>query len=168
MRRISAVVTLLFLTWPPFVLRAQSTNASLSGRISDPTNAAITDARVVAISTSTNIRYETTSNASGEYYLTNLPPGSYTLEVEKAGFKKLVKPDVVLHVQDALAEQGERHGGSGRTAREHIRCDGQHTDQPQVRRGPSSEWPEFPDPNYADTRRGGDADGLRRSGPVQR
>jgi len=103
MRRISAVVTLLFLTWPPFVLRAQSTNASLSGRISDPTNAAITDARVVAISTSTNIRYETTSNASGEYYLTNLPPGSYTLEVEKAGFKKLVKPDVVLHVQDALA-----------------------------------------------------------------
>src|SRR5215469_3381924 len=103
MRRISIVVALLFPMWPPSVLRAQSTNASLSGRISDPSKAAITDARVLAISTGTNIRYETTSNASGEYYLKNLPPGSYSLEIEKVGFKKLVKPDVVLHVQDTLA-----------------------------------------------------------------
>ena len=27
---------------------------------------------------------------------------SYRLEIEKSGFKKLIKPDVVLHVQDAL------------------------------------------------------------------
>src|SRR6185503_3209039 len=43
-----------------------------------------------------------TSNGSGEYYLANLPPGSYRIEVEKPGFKKLIKPNVVLHVQDAL------------------------------------------------------------------
>jgi TonB dependent receptor/Carboxypeptidase regulatory-like domain len=42
------------------------------------------------------------TNGSGEYYLTNLPPGSYRLEIEKTGFKKLIKPDVILHVQDAL------------------------------------------------------------------
>src|SRR5215467_7608496 len=43
-----------------------------------------------------------TTNAVGEYYLTSLPPSVYLVEVEKAGFKKVVKPDVVLHVQDAL------------------------------------------------------------------
>jgi len=38
----------------------------------------------------------------GEYYLTSLPPNSYRIEIEKAGFKRLVKPDVDLYVQDAL------------------------------------------------------------------
>ena len=84
------------------VLRAQSTNASLTGRITDPSKALVADAKVAAIRMDTNFRYETTSNTSGEYYLTNLSPGTYRLEVEKAGFKKLVKPDVTLHVLDGL------------------------------------------------------------------
>src|SRR6185503_13861510 len=84
------------------VVRAQSTNASLTGRITDPTKALIGDARVVAISNSTNVRYETTTNGSGEYYLANLPPGLYRIEIEKTGFKRIIKPDVILHVQDAL------------------------------------------------------------------
>jgi hypothetical protein len=82
--------------------QAQSTNASLAGRITDPANALIVDARVAAISAGTNIRYEDVTNGSGEYHLANLPPASYRLEIQKSGFKKLIKPDVVLHVQDAL------------------------------------------------------------------
>jgi len=34
--------------------------------------------------------------------VSNLPPGAYRIEIEKTGFKKLIKPDVILHVQDAL------------------------------------------------------------------
>jgi len=60
------------------------------------------DAKIAAINTGTNLRYETTSNSSGEYYLVNLPPDRYRLEIEKPGFKKLINPDVILHVQDAL------------------------------------------------------------------
>jgi len=67
-------------------LQAQSTNASLSGRITDPSRALIADAKIAAISDSTNARYETTSSATGEYYLTSLPPNSYRLEIEKPGF----------------------------------------------------------------------------------
>ena len=63
----------------------------------------ISDAKVTAISGGTGARYETTSDGSGEYYLGNLSPGAYRIEVEKTGFKKLIKPDVILHVQDALA-----------------------------------------------------------------
>jgi hypothetical protein len=42
------------------------------------------------------------TNGSGEYHLANLPPTSYRLEIQKSGFKKLIKPEVILHVQDAL------------------------------------------------------------------
>lgn len=92
----------LFLTWIANVLCAQSTNASLSGLISDPRKARIADARVAAISVGTNNRYEASTNAAGEYFLVNLPPGAYRIEVEKPSFKKLIKPDVILHVQDVL------------------------------------------------------------------
>jgi hypothetical protein len=57
---------------------------------------------VAAISSSTNFRQDTTTNGSGEFSLPNLLPGSYQLEIEKTGFKKIIKPDVVLHVQDRL------------------------------------------------------------------
>jgi hypothetical protein len=100
MRRVSAFVFLLLTSFT--CIKAQSTNASLAGRISDPANAAIVDARISAISTATNLVYQTSSNGLGQYYLLNLPPDSYQLEIEKAGFKKLVKTDVVLHVQDTV------------------------------------------------------------------
>src|SRR6202008_321592 len=97
---IAAMLLILFVT---AILRAQSTNASLAGRVSDPSRALIGNAKVVAISLTTNFRYETTTNGSGEYYLPNLPPCSYRLEVEKFGFTKVIKTDVILHVLDAIA-----------------------------------------------------------------
>jgi Carboxypeptidase regulatory-like domain/TonB dependent receptor len=95
--RLALIVTALLSAAP---LLAQ--NASLTGRITDPSKALISDARVAAISTGTNARYQATTDASGEYVLANLPPSTYRIEVEKPGFKKLVKPEVILHVQDAL------------------------------------------------------------------
>jgi protocatechuate 3,4-dioxygenase beta subunit len=70
---------------------AQSTNACLTGRITDPAKGSIADANIAAINTATNLRYETATNDSGEYYLTTLPPGLY--QIEKTGLKKLIKPD---------------------------------------------------------------------------
>ncbi|HEX6717941.1 MAG TPA: carboxypeptidase regulatory-like domain-containing protein, partial [Pyrinomonadaceae bacterium] len=99
--RCGSAFVLLLLTAVTCV-RAQSINASLTGRITDPAKALIVDAKVTAISASTNFAYETKTNDSGEYYLANLPPTSYRIEIEKPGFKKLIRPNVILHVQDAL------------------------------------------------------------------
>ena len=101
MCRVPLLTALLLLSFTS-ALRAQSTNASLTGRVTDPQKALIVDAKVAAISVGTNVRAETMTNGSGEYYLANLAPAVYRIEIEKPGFKRLVKPDLVLHVQDAL------------------------------------------------------------------
>src|ERR1700749_1128387 len=96
-RRASILALILLASLLP-VLRAQSTNASLTGRVADPSKALVADAKIAAVSAGTNIRYETTPNAPGEYPLASLPPNAYRIEIEKPGFKKLVKPDVTLRV----------------------------------------------------------------------
>ncbi len=100
MRRVAALIFLLLTAI--LSVQGQSTNASLTGRITDPAKALVVDAAITAISETTNVRYETTSNSSGEYRLANLPPGNYQLEIEKPGFRKLLKSNVILHVQDTV------------------------------------------------------------------
>src|SRR6202007_649057 len=91
---------------------SQTTHGSITGRATDPSKATIAGAKVVAVNLRTNFRYESTTNGAGEYTLANLPPGTYQMEVEKSGFKKLVRPDVTLHVQDALDIDFEMAVGS--------------------------------------------------------
>ena len=94
------------------VIHAQSTSASLTGRITDSSKAVVPNAKVVAINTGTRVHYETVTNDTGSYYVTNLPPGTYRIEVEKIGFKAVLKADLILHVQDALEINFEMTLGS--------------------------------------------------------
>src|SRR6476620_10574750 len=102
MRPVAAILVVSMLSCPSLLL-AQATSASVSGRIADPSKARIADARVAAINAGTNARYESRTNGSGEYSLPNLPPGHYRIEVEKEGFRTLIKPDLIVHLQDVLA-----------------------------------------------------------------
>ena len=94
------------------VLWAQSTTASITGRITDPAKALIVAARIVAISAETNTSYSASTDDEGQYHLAHLPPGRYRLEIERPGFKKVIKTDVILHVQDAVEIDFEMTVGS--------------------------------------------------------
>ncbi len=83
-------------------LVGQSTDASIGGLVTDPSHAVVGGAKVTALNLSTNARYQTATRASGEFNLANLPPSTYRIEVEKDGFKRLVKPQLTLQVQDAV------------------------------------------------------------------
>jgi hypothetical protein len=84
------------------LLFGQSTNAALTGVVDDPSKAVIVGAQVTAINTETRVKSSTTTNSSGVYVLPALVPGSYRLEVDKEGFKGIIEPGVVLHVQDIV------------------------------------------------------------------
>lgn len=93
-------------------VHAQSTHASLTGRITDPNKAVIVGATVTVVNTGTAIHYQGRSNETGEYYIPDLPPGRYRIEVEKLGFKAVIQSGLILHVQDALEVNFEMILGS--------------------------------------------------------
>jgi hypothetical protein len=83
---------------PFLVAHAQIDTASLTGLITDANGAVVPGARVVAVNQATNISSETVSTEDGYYTLTNLRPGIYTLNVERAGFKRESRTDIKLSV----------------------------------------------------------------------
>ena len=91
---------------------AQSADASLTGRVSDPDKTVIAGATVTVINSGTGMRYRGFTNQTGTYYISNLPPARYRIEVEKQGFKAVIQSGIVLHVQDALEVNFEMTVGS--------------------------------------------------------
>jgi hypothetical protein len=84
-------------------LTAQSTNGTINGRVLDPSNKVIGGADILVINDATGVQYSGKTNEDGIYVVPNLPPGPYRLQVSKVGFKTLIKPDIVLNIQDALS-----------------------------------------------------------------
>src|SRR6202171_492364 len=84
-------------------LLAQSPNGVINGLVVDPSNRVISGADVVVVNDATGVQYSTKTNEEGIYVLPNLPLGPYRLQVSKVGFKTLIKPDIILNVQHALA-----------------------------------------------------------------
>ncbi len=77
---------------------AQISSAELSGNVLDASGAALPNATVTATNIATTISHNTVSGKGGDYVITDLPPGDYTLTVEAAGFRKLVQTGIDLQV----------------------------------------------------------------------
>jgi hypothetical protein len=76
---------------------AQVQNGQFTGTVTDPTGAAVPNAKVTVTNTSTNLTVSATSNQSGNYNLKELPVGTYRLTAEASGFKTVTDADVVLN-----------------------------------------------------------------------
>jgi hypothetical protein len=83
-------------------LAAQSPTGSISGIVFDPDAKTVPGAEIIVVNDLTRVQYETKTNEAGIYAVPNLPPGPYRVQVSKVGFKTLIKPDIVLNVQDAI------------------------------------------------------------------
>ena len=84
-------------------LGAQSPNGNINGLVLDPSSQLIVGAEVIAVNDLTAVQYTTKTNNEGVYVLPNLPPGPYRVQVSKVGFKTIIRPDIILNVQDALS-----------------------------------------------------------------
>src|SRR6516165_6375693 len=79
-------------------LSAQDGTSSLSGTVMDPSRSVIQGAHVVAVSSATGFRRETTTNAAGVYQLPGLAVGAYNVTISREGFKAAQFKDVELAV----------------------------------------------------------------------
>jgi hypothetical protein len=78
---------------------AFSQTAQVTGRISDQSGAVVPDAQVTITNQQTGLTRSSVSSSEGNYTLPLLPPGEYRLAVKKEGFKPVVRPDIVLNVE---------------------------------------------------------------------
>ena len=82
---------------------SQSTDATISGGVTDASGKFIPNAEIDIANDATGVIYSVKTNNLGIYVAPILPPGHYHVQVSKVGFKTLIKPDIVLNVQSAVA-----------------------------------------------------------------
>ena len=75
---------------------AQSDTSSISGTVTDPSGAALPNATVLVRNVATNAEHTTVTNEGGNFNITNLPSGNYTIRVEASSFQTTTLNDVHL------------------------------------------------------------------------
>lgn len=84
-----AVLILSAILVMPAVIYAQSTTATLSGTVVDPSGAVIPHAAVTLKNDATHDVRQTTSNGAGDFSFSAVPSGNYEVDVTFAGFQAL-------------------------------------------------------------------------------
>ena len=83
---------------------AQSDNASISGRITDPSGAIVTGVQVQLQSTERGETETTVSNENGIYVFPFVRPGLYNLTVRKSGFRQIDFVGLTVNTQDHIEQ----------------------------------------------------------------
>ena len=91
---------------------AQSTGGRIIGRVTDPSGAVVPDATVTLTNDATQVNNRTQSSKSGDYSFPTVAVGTYTIEFEAAGFKKLTRKQVALDLNQTLTVNGTLELGS--------------------------------------------------------
>ncbi len=89
-----AVFAVLALTLSAF---AQVQNGQFTGTVTDPTGAAIANAKITVTNPATDLNLTTTTNSSGNYNVKEVPIGTYKLTVEAPGFKTVSNAGVTAN-----------------------------------------------------------------------
>jgi hypothetical protein len=89
----------------PFFLRTESLfgqadTGTISGTVTDPAGAAMPGVKVTIVAIATNGRQTFVTDNDGRYSSGPLRVGEYQVEAELAGFKRLVRPKILLQVQE--------------------------------------------------------------------
>ena len=80
----------------------QADTGTITGKVVDPSGAAIANVQVSIVQTQTNFHFTSVTNGEGIYRVQSLLPGPYTVSFEAPGFKRLIRENVTLRVGDVL------------------------------------------------------------------
>ena len=93
------LLSVILLLLCPLALRAQSTYGALSGTVVDPSGAAVVGASATLTNVGTSEKQTQMTGETGLYAFVNLNPGQYRLSIEKTGFKRVNRENIVIQVQ---------------------------------------------------------------------
>jgi hypothetical protein len=79
---------------------AQEVRASITGTVTDPSGAPVAAAAITVTNVAQNVSVSTQTNETGNFLTPFLIPGTYRLIVERQGFKRFVRENIVLQAQD--------------------------------------------------------------------
>ena len=96
MRGLSVFAAMLLALTLPATSFGQSTYATVSGTIEDPTRAVLPGVSVTARNNATGIVSTVVSNETGTYNITGLLPGAYTVSADLPGFQKATYTNITL------------------------------------------------------------------------
>ncbi|HJZ98501.1 MAG TPA: carboxypeptidase regulatory-like domain-containing protein, partial [Candidatus Solibacter sp.] len=82
---------------------AQTISGSIAGNIVDAQHAALANASVTAKDLEQQFTFSTRTDETGRFAFPQVPPGTYTIQVEAPGFKRLERSRIVLSANDKLA-----------------------------------------------------------------
>src|SRR5260370_25439121 len=80
----------------------QSTNATLTGKVTDPSGAAVAGAELTLTNSATKLSLNFVSGENGEYSFRSLDPGTYELKVAKNGFVTYLQKDIILTINASV------------------------------------------------------------------
>ena len=80
----------------------QADTGAITGKVVDPSGAAIANVQVSIVQTQTNFHFTSVTNGEGIYRVQSLLPGPYTVSFEAPGFKRLIRENITLRVGDVL------------------------------------------------------------------
>ncbi len=92
----------LVMSNPP--VQAQTSNAQLSGLVTDTSGAVVAGAEVQAVNSATNVPYTAVTNGAGIYVLQELLPGPYKVTVSASGFGAVRQSGLVLNTGAHLSQ----------------------------------------------------------------
>ncbi|HTR66857.1 MAG TPA: TonB-dependent receptor [Terriglobales bacterium] len=75
---------------------AQIQNGQFAGTVTDPSGAAIPNAKISIVNLGTNLSATATTNATGAYTIKELPIGAYKITVQATGFKTVSNSNVQI------------------------------------------------------------------------
>ncbi|MGA2921714.1 MAG: TonB-dependent receptor [Candidatus Sulfotelmatobacter sp.] len=91
---------------------AQAVFGTIAGTVTDPSGAAVGNARVTVLDQGKGTTDQATTNESGNYTVTHLIPDLYTVRIEAPGFKVLEFKDVAVSADTAAHIDGQFQVGS--------------------------------------------------------
>jgi hypothetical protein len=96
---ILALFNFVFIVSPA---NAQSTGGRIRGTVTDASGGAVVGVKVVLTNEATNVKREAQTSSTGEYLFLEVPVGAYAVEVNQTGFKKYIRKDLPVNLNEVL------------------------------------------------------------------